>query len=85
MDGFKLKKGGFYMKARKGKKAGVSRRVSVLSFGLGVLFFLSCFVVSGMNSTAMAAAGPIKIGFIAPATGNWAEWHGHGGRFQAVP
>jgi branched-chain amino acid transport system substrate-binding protein len=70
--GFNLKKGEFEMKEQKRRVAGVKRGAGALSFWMGILFLFSCFIVSGMSSTAMAA-GPIKIGFIAPLTGNWAQ------------
>ncbi len=60
------------MKGQKEKEVAVTNRAGTLVLWITFLLFLSFFIISGMGSTAMAA-GPIKIGFIAPATGNWAQ------------
>jgi branched-chain amino acid transport system substrate-binding protein len=52
----------------KGRKARAWQRV-----GLGIVV-LASLVTAGYNGVVLAAEkGPIKIGFIAPVTGNWAQ------------
>ena len=56
------------------------------SAGCILLVLLIGLITFGMNGEARAAEkGPIKIGFIAPLTGNWAQTgDGYGDRHQDV-
>lgn len=54
----------------RGSKAGFWRKAGILGL---MIFICGAFIAAGPSSTPAAEKGPIKIGFIAPHTGNFAQ------------